>query len=283
MTISSKFISVYAGPGSWGPSVESSVDVAREYGQGRDVDKIFDLQNLDSDKADMVIVPGGNAGEIIANNHGANLNEYVIGGGKFFGICAGAIIATEEFIAKPQGISERTSGVVRQFFEEGSLYSATHDMRQFSLAVYPGSCVAPHALPNIKNSSAISVADIQTKQGPSQAFFYSGPAFLNTGPGSEVLATFKDPVCLHKVAYLEGKQIHQLTGECKASANPAAVVFYPKGHGKIVLSSVHPELNPETFRSYVSSDSPLDLPSSSIEQEESRRRLLVEIFKKFNS
>jgi len=162
-------------------------------------------------RAAMVIFPGGRDIAYLQALQGAanrRIREYVLCGGRYFGICAGAYYGSGSISFEPGGSLEVIGERELSFFP-GCAYGPALGLGQFSPKNSQGARFTSLAL----SSSNFPIIN-------ANAYYHGGCTFLQATsfPGVRILAEYKE---------LQG--------------NSPAIVLCNAGNGKALLSGIHPE------------------------------------------
>lgn len=209
------FILVYAGQGAAALFVECTIMTLRRLLSRKYVVRRVGAPELAAGgwmaSTSLVVIPGGRASPYVQDLAGlanGNLIDYVTGGGRFVGICAGSYYA-----------SHRTE------FEVGN--PALETVGERPLRFFPGTCrgaVFPGF--NYTSEAGARAAQIVSETGESYPVYYNGGgAFVDADKydGVTVLARY---------------------GTIANASTNAAVVLTRVGQGKALLSAVHAEYVP---------------------------------------
>ncbi|MBY0529028.1 MAG: hypothetical protein K2P51_02435 [Rhabdochlamydiaceae bacterium] len=276
---------LYAGPGAWDVSVEETQNMLSRYFDTHSIKRAYDLSNL-NEKTALLVIPGGSLLEIhdTLARDAKKISDYIQNGGRYLGICAGAIYMSECMIGKPAYIPPSASEEIRSLFKQNLLtFKFKPYMKICSLGLYPGPCIAPHIVKTIDRESPLNFCAAQVhlpslEEAPFNLYTYSGPVFQKTPPGTKVLLHFADPL-----EYQVIEENCKMTNDIIAEKSPAACISYMQKKGKIVLSGVHPEINPSTFAATaLKYQFRAILPEEIKESESARIKLLDTLFKELD-
>jgi glutamine amidotransferase-like uncharacterized protein len=280
---------LYDGAGTWDVSVEQTHSMLSRYFDPRAIQRFSHLYNLNA-KTALAVIPGGSLLEIHESlgSTAKNIKDYVETGGRYLGICAGGILMSEYMLGKPAVIPPVNSFVIHDLFSKHLLVLKYEPyMRICSLGLYPGPCIAPHIQKNLNRSHPdnFCAAKVHLPSEESQPFnvcSYSGPVFQQTTEGTKVLLHYSDPLNYHVVEekYIPEREalFYQIKQKI-VEESPAACISYTRGKGKLVLSAIHPEIDPATFDATASKhDFPAPLPEGISTSESSRVKLLDSMF-----
>lgn len=161
------------------------------------------------EKAAALIFPGGRDipyHKALQGEGNWRIRQYVEGGGRYLGICAGAYYACKSFA-----------------FEEGSELEVVATRE---LAFFPGKAVGPtygRGVFQYDSEQGAQCAQVSWEGGISSLYFNGGCHFETpeSYPGTEILARY-----------------HDLPGL------PAAALYCQVGQGRALLTGVHPEYSP---------------------------------------
>lgn len=178
---------------------------------------------MDPDKTLGFCLPGGRDDADYDIRMGADniqrLRAYVMNGGRFIGICAGAYYACQSiewFAGNPAREKKKRPGI--NFFEYDAR-GPIHELLDSRLLALDGPQVT---------LSRMAAAEITFDNGdgrPQRArvMYWGGPQLDGASPGT-VLAHFND-----------------------VAGRPPAIVMRPYGKGRALISAVHPEIRGEEF------------------------------------
>ncbi len=169
------------------------------------------LENGWEDRAAMVVFPGGRDVPYTKALQGAanrRIRDYVINGGRYFGICAGAYYGSASICFEPGGALEVIGNRELAFFP-GCATGPALGLGQFVYGTSQGARIA-----------SLSLADGYFSISSAKSYYNGGCAFTQAAsfPNVTVLGCYDD-----------------LTEK-----NPA-IVLCQIGQGKALLSGVHPE------------------------------------------
>ncbi len=233
---------------------------------------------------ELLVVPGGGYLDMFSSIRGTSdrVTEYVFSGGKYLGICAGAIMACDFLIGKSK-LMDSEDPELQALHRQGFLYEfqvEQPDPWSFHTAV----CVAPHIIKNpdsresLENLTSADVFFEGTRPSESfKAIHYSGPAFFDIPAKSKVLLRYNHPIYLQKMRRIynaatkfttyvkQEKIIHE--------ENPVAAFSGSYGSGRFVLTGIHPEMDSHSLDSWAEEegfnpDLPIELARSERQQEE---------------
>ncbi len=249
---------LYAGEGAWSVSVDQTQAMLETTLDSRGIKRVNSFSEVNK-FTKLIVIPGGHiVGMSTLLYISANeIKEYVNNGGRFLGICAGAIVATESCLSKPPIMEGSADSSVTALQKVGRVYR-DHGKNSLFLSLYPGKCIAPHIVKdmNPRDSKNLCATDVFSSDEDMMNTFkschYSGPAFLETSsPHAKVLLRYKDPMDMQEVSGVfnsnENRMNYQFTGTKIVVEHPIAAVSVAYGNGQAVLTGIHPEMNPETF------------------------------------
>lgn len=178
------------------------------------IDRTLFLENGWEERAAMIVFPGGRDVPYMEALKGAanrRIRDYVINGGRYFGICAGAYYASASIAFEPGGALE-VIGKRELCFFPGCATGPALGLGQFVYGNSQGARIASLSLPGCYFSEPTA-----------KSYYNGGCAFAQASsyPGTRILAYYdelkeKDP----------------------------AIVLCQVGQGKALLSGVHPEYRP---------------------------------------
>ncbi|KAG0246276.1 biotin-protein ligase [Mortierella sp. GBAus27b] len=216
---------VYSGDGTSRASLIHTVNSLRSIvGQYYDVIKIDDKGLLTEpweESTSLLVMPGGRDLPYVRDLSGPindRIRAYVHGGGRFFGICAGAYYAADR-ISFEQGSPLQVQGSRELKFFPGECRGA----------VYPGFVYESEG-----GAKAVAIRLHQESFSQdllgfdeTKVYFNGGGYFVDADkyPGTKILALYKD----------EPGQIDAHIGE------KAAMIACQVGHGVAILTGIHPE------------------------------------------
>ncbi len=286
---------IYSSASTWSISVKGAQEMLGTALDPRGI-KIIDTLTHVNKETKLLVMPGG-ASPFIPDElkyEGARkVVEYVNGGGRYLGICAGAILATHNVV---QGVKLSPPGY-EDFRDKGLLYRDILDIKNDSginrhkwYMLYPGTYHAPFVVNDYRdacnpiNFCAVDVTSTDESCKDSfKIIHFSGPAFFSKPdvPKAKTLLTYNDPLTLYKVKLINSTLM--TTGDTIRDDNPIAALSYPYGNGKIVLSGVHPEINPESFACFaMAGNFPPNLPEGIAESEPGRLAFVNRIFQELD-
>lgn len=272
MTIQHGPTYIYNGPGSWPLSVESTQNMVESYIDSREIHYIDSLIDI-TRSTKLVIIPGGNSPSMVTHMNCTKnpIPEYVKNGGRYLGICAGAILATEKTAIKPPGInwlhnngsSEALdeNNTIALLQKEGKVYKTLYNPSPVcpqNSPLYSGTCVVPHIVKNGTSSDdplnfcTVSVrCPLRDINNTFKTFHYSGPCFPNPEPYAKILLEYTEPLEIPQVEITTkgmSKGVrYQFTGKNISDPHPAAALSFSYEKGQVVLTAIHPEIDPTTF------------------------------------
>lgn len=250
---------IYSGAGSWGVSVDQTKEMLETAVDSRAIQLVDSLDSVNQETR-LVVIPGGEA-TIISLKLGDTTKKivnYVANGGRYLGICAGAISVTQFCIQKPSIVDIPENQIVTALQQKGMVYEREIDLAEIGVStLYPGKCIAPHIVRNqdAAHSDNLCAVDVTMTDKDDlitfKAAHYSGPTFVALPKHTKVLLRYKDSMTLHKVDKKFDRNLrkvkYSLTEEKISEEKPVAALSYPYQSGKIVLSGIHPEINPTSF------------------------------------
>jgi glutamine amidotransferase-like uncharacterized protein len=164
-------------------------------------------------ECDILVFPGGRDLPYVEALSGLACNrihDYVLQGGKYFGICAGAYFASS-FIEFEKGGSYEVCGHRELKFFPGKAVGPLFERNVFRYDSFDGACAAP----------------IEWNKQTFSLFYHGGCTFekVEQYPDVEVIARY-----------------------ASLPQNPAAMILSKVGRGKALLSGVHPEYCPSNCK-----------------------------------
>jgi len=287
---------LYAGPGTWPVSVAQTQEMLETVLDSRSIKQVSLFTDVDQETR-LVVIPGGHTPSIHSYfMHNTEyltkkVSAYVESGGKLLTICAGSMLVTDILIEKPSVIDIFEHNSITALQKEGKIYGREYSQNEaggsYSCSLYPGKCIAPHIVKHINASDPSNFCAVDVfmpSENISSVFktcHYSGPAFLEPLVGAKVLLRYNDPMEIQQVTakFVSRQRRYQLTGEKISEKNPVAALSYPYGSGKIILSGVHPEMNPATFAEAAKKDKFAgELPKELADHESGRKAFVDRIF-----
>ncbi len=290
---------IYAGAGSWQVSVKATQKMLESGLDARSIKVVESLHEIDR-STQLVVIPGGHA-SWMAHELGKStlkIAEYVKNGGRFLGICAGAIMACETFIEKPVMIKLPECSMIKKLHNAGKLYNYKLDqekqMDDMTLAIYPGKCIAPHIIKAVhdrSHPSNLCAVDVCMEQEGKlvnfKACHYSGPVFVNPPSEANVFLRYCQPVEVQGIHinydHTLGLREYTLFDQKIYDGTPSAALSYPYGMGKTVLSGIHPEMKAESFSELEHENEYKDkFPQELLNYDAQRQALVDRIFKELD-
>lgn len=284
---------IYAGAGTWPVSVDQTEEMLETVLDSRGIKQVDSLECIDK-ATRLVVIPGGQFTQIALNidKTAQKIIDFVANGGKFLGICAGAILATKGMLGKPPIIDTEENLGVTSLQKRGKIFKEESSSITFPgfLSLYPGQCVAPHIVrepfraDHLNNFCAVGVNSfIENERNSFSACHYSGPAFFSLPEQTNVLLRYEDPIDVQAVKStydrFKGSSDYQLTEKKIYEVHPPAAISYRFGNGKIVLTGIHLEINPKSFATIAQKHSFLGkLPVELEASETHRKKFLDKVF-----
>lgn len=220
-------IAVYYGKGTTGNAIEH-ISVLEKTDFELKLLTLGELEKLDYADFNVVIFPGGGPYKnYIAEDHISKVKRFVLNGGGYIGICGGAAFGAE-------------IGLLNVELMKGELYPQFPEYADFR---------GPIRLRTTQNNIlTLGCADSL------KCMYFRGPFFSQVGDGVEIAAFFdtltdKTEVYFPELAKAHG--FHVNIASINRSYNTPAVVFGNYGKGKVVLSSVHPEILNNSQRFFI--------------------------------
>jgi hypothetical protein len=145
---------LYTGLGTWDVSVDQTEQLLASYVSPLAIRRVERLDDVTA-KTALVVIPGGNAGMMMLlgdsalKASAAKLATYLQkDGGRYLGICAGGILASDHILLKPEKVGDRNPEAIHSLFRQ-SLLVKSAPQRDASLgALYSGGCIAPYLVRN---------------------------------------------------------------------------------------------------------------------------------------
>lgn len=270
---------IYSSQSIWDLSVRQTKAMLETALDSREIKITNTLDDVNSETK-LLVIPGGCTiliEEELAKVGAQKVKSYIEGGGRYLGICAGAMLATQNIVPKYRIDVDKTN-----LFNETIDLAKDKDANPHSWhGLYPGTYTAPHIVkeytdPNDpKNLCAVDVVFSEEKSLPFKAVHYSGPAFFSKPeiPQAKTLLKYSEGLKLRRVKRIGND--YQFTSDTLYDAQPIAVLSYPYGAGKMVLSGVHMEIDPLTFPTDARDTGfPQVLPEGLLESEPARKNLI---------
>jgi len=220
-------VAVYYGEGTTGNAIEE-IRVLEEAEFELRLLNLSEIKNLETLDANVIIFPGGgpyrsylNEGEI------SNIKRFISNGGGYVGICGGATFGAE-------------IGLLNVKLMRGELYPQFPEYADFygpvNLRISPN------------NALTLGYGDFL------ECMYFRGPFFGYVSADVEVAAFFDAPTDKTERYFPEIAKIYGFnpnTASINKCLNTPAVVFGNYGNGRVVLSSVHPEILKESRRFFI--------------------------------
>lgn len=273
---------IYSGPGTWDVSVAQTQEMLETVLDSRSIKTIPSLKNMDEHPR-LVVIPGGSAfmceDELACSAQ--VVSDYVRNGGKYLGICSGAIVATQNIILKPRILDIPANASVLK--KQGQVFFEKATQMSTFLNIYPGRCVAPYIVNHIDSVNVANLCAVEVRDEKTSAVFkmchYSGPLFYETPAAAKILLRYNKPLDMQAVERNgrdeDRRLCYRLVERRIIDKNPVAALSYNFGRGKMVLTGVHPEINPETFPK-ITQD--FQLPKELEERTSSQKEFIQSIF-----
>ena len=244
-----KTIYIYSGPGvGTNSDTEVPASLAQEISTRRYSIKRIDAKTILAEKwradAALLVMPGGRDvpyQEALVGKANSIIREYVSGGGKYLGLCAGAYYASSSFEFDAGGELEIIASRELGFFP-GKAIGPAYGVGSYFYNSERGTKAAP-----LEVASDFQVA----------SYFSGGCYFLDSEkyPTVEVLARYSD---------IPGR--------------PAAIIQCAVGKGMAILTGVHPEFRAAALN--VEDSYLVKILPELKQQEPGRRRLLRELLQR---
>jgi hypothetical protein len=239
------------------------------------VRRLSSLQSLPRD-AELLVIPGGDATFLDGKD---KIIDFVHKGGKFLGICAGAIEAIEKSIFKPGVMYDND---FKDQFKQGkvvirSLNQEPRTALSCSKAIVPHIVKDPEKRGDHKNLVAVAVR-FAGENETFMAAHFSGPAFVEIPKEAEPILAYEDPVDVKEIEIC-GRQKYKEEGTIYKE-NPVAAFSCSYGSGIYVLTGVHPEFDPATFNKAAAKRNFGPLPQELADHEPNRQAFIARIIQK---
>ncbi len=283
---------VYSGEGAWDLSADLTCHMLEKVIDGRSIKRVESLGGL-SRQTQLLVVPGGHSTYMRSEVRGLDdkVQKYVFSGGKYLGICAGAILASDSLIGKAKSLIGAEADL-QDLHRQGFLYERK-SQHVFPWSFHTATCVAPHIVRNPKDPGSLenlcAVDVFFEEEGatePFKAFHYSGPVFFDVPSEAKVLVRYGDPLYLQKVRRVYDRatssSIFTREEELIHQERPVAAFSGSYGSGKFVLTGIHPEIDCDAFASFAerrgfSYPLPVELAASELHREEFIRKIFSEL------
>ncbi len=282
---------VYSGEGAWDLSVDLTCHMLEKVIDGRSIKRVDSLGEL-SGQTQLLVIPGGSYTDMYSEllRVDEKVQKYVSSGGKYLGICAGAILASDRRIGKPKSILG-ADVEIQDLHRQGFLYERESIQVLHPFSFHRAGCIAPHIVRNSKEAGSIEnlcAVDVffEGNVEPFKAFHYSGPVFFDVPKDVKVLVRYRDPLYLQKVRRIYDRatnsSIFTKLEELIYEEAPVAAFSGSCGLGRFVLTGIHPEIDCNDFASFAETRGfgyplPVELATSELYREEFVSKIFLEL------